>query len=242
MQYDFQLQAGGGQSIEATGIFIKYKSGLGAIRVTTSNGDYIDLTVGQGIRVSKQFSRIVVNDKSGSINTGVLVVGDVDFHDDSIVGTVQVVDGGKNNTLKGNCFLGAMNPTIATAGHYGFAYLTNPSNSGKTIIFEALSVWTSVGEQWSLHMVPTGNTPTTAYGTNKLVNGPQSTGILWTFEESSLAGPGTILRKEQLSAGVSRDFKPTEPIILLPGNTIGIGFGTVVGGGWVNLEWREDPL
>jgi hypothetical protein len=131
MQYDFTLNANGGGQVEATGEYVKYKSGLGAIRVKFSTGGYVDLTPGQGIRVQKRFNSINITDRSGNANQGVLVVGDVEFQDDTIVGVVSIVDGAKNSTLSKNCFLGNT-ACGALAGNYSMVNLINPVGNTKT--------------------------------------------------------------------------------------------------------------
>ncbi|MCL6484930.1 MAG: hypothetical protein I4O49_12305, partial [Janthinobacterium lividum] len=103
MQYDFNLSPGGAQNLDVKGRFFKYRSGTGAIRVRASKGGYVDLLPGQGVR-GFDFESLTVADRSGANNVGVLIVGDFDFQDDRIAGTVDVVDGGRTRTLAGIAF------------------------------------------------------------------------------------------------------------------------------------------
>jgi hypothetical protein len=83
MQYDLNLLPNGSQRLEVSGRFFKYVSGAGKIRVTTSKGAVIDLIVGQGVW-GEEFSSLVVQDRSGAANVGVLLAGNYDFRDDTV--------------------------------------------------------------------------------------------------------------------------------------------------------------
>lgn len=142
MQYDFTLTAGQSQTIDIAGRFFKYKSGTGVIRVRASAGGYVDLLPGQGVW-NINFTSLTITDKSGAANAGVLVAGEFDFRDDRIVGTVDVVDGGKSRTLSGNAFASAVlgQPVLAKQST---CQLWNPVGSGKNVFISKLFLSTQI--------------------------------------------------------------------------------------------------
>lgn len=244
MQFDFQVPQNGGMDISALGRYVKYKTGLGAIRVRASSGGYIDLTPGQSIRLAKEFQSINVQDRSGSSNQGVLVIGDVDFQDDSIVGSVSIIDGGVNSTLANKCFLGLRAGSIATAGKWYATYLSNPAASGKNVIVESIQFTANASGPLALHALAS-SAPAGPYGANKNVfsgGGAPSTAVLWGFEESSLALLGLPMRQEIVSANTERVIRFAEPVIIRPGVTLAVVFGTGIASMFTNMEWREEPL
>lgn len=137
MQYDFNLSAGGGTQLAVRGKFVKYKSGTGMIRVGINSGGFVDLLPGQGIW-GIEYSTLNVSDKSGVANSGIILAGEFDFHDDRITGTVDVVDGGKDRTLAGITYFGYQSCTVGTAGNHPFVQLLNPAGSGKNVYVKSL--------------------------------------------------------------------------------------------------------
>lgn len=241
MQYDFSLNANGGQNIDAVGAYVKYKSGLGAIRVRFSTGGYVDLTPGQGIRLAKQeFNSLNLTDKSGNANQGVLVIGDVDFQDDTISGTVSVVDGGKNSTLAKQCFLGTADS--GTAGSYNCALLINPAANTRNLIVEKVIASVATTGTVAIYLMginPVGN----VRGANKyagVAGGQPSTAILEGNFQTAMALYTGLAQKAYIStnAPMVRDFD--EPLIVPPGMAVVVVHTGA--GNWVlaDFEWRED--
>ena len=243
MQYDFTLNAGGGGNIDATGEYVKYKSGLGAIRVRFSTGGYVDLTPGQGIRVQKRFNSINLTDRSGNANQGVLVVGDVDFQDDSITGVVSIVDGGKNSTLSKNCFLGnTISPAVAA--NYSLVALINPAGNTKNLVVE--SVTGSLSGATTLAMYMLSMSPALNFhGQNKyagLAGGQPSTAYIEGNQTPTLALGVTAFQQQAVAAGLPMTRKFAEPLIIPPGMAVIVANTTLNQGVNVDFEWREDPV
>lgn len=244
MQYDFSMNANGGQNIEATGAYVKYKSGLGMIRIKFSTGGYVDMTPGQGIRLKNQeFNSLNLTDKSGIANKGMLVIGDVEFQDDTIVGTVSIVDGGKNSTMAQTCFLGTVN-SGAVAGNYNMSCLINPGGSGKNVVVESIiaSVTAAVTiGMYMLSMSPAGST----HAQNKyagLGGGSQSLAFIEQQTTGTLAiGVAPFQRAATNSnSGMVRKF--AEPLIIPPGMGIVVICHTMATAIDVDFEFREDAV
>jgi hypothetical protein len=243
MQYDFSVNANSGMDINALGHYVKYKSGLGAIRVRASAGGYIDLTPGQSIRMDKEFMSINVADKSGNFNQGVLIIGDVEFQDDSIIGVVSTVDGARNSTLSKACFMGSV-ASGATAGVFNYSTIINPAASQKNVFLVGVYYTGSTGnlKLGGLGLVPAG----VRHAVNKSL--AISGGVLSVaFLESAtnvtdLLDNSNTLINHPVQANVSQYIKFAEPILVPPGMGLILTTGTVATGHTVTFEFREDPL
>ena len=148
MQYDFSVPANGGQSIEAVGIFLKYKSGLGKIRIKFNNGGALDLTPGQSVS-GLNFTGFTVTDRSGAANAGVILAGAFAMQDDSIVGAVSIIDGGVASSLANICYMGGVK-SGAVAGEMNFVMLDNPAGTGKNVIVESVTYSIEAGNAFQL--------------------------------------------------------------------------------------------
>lgn len=241
MQYDFSLVAGGGQDMAAVGSYIKYKEGLGPIRVRMSTGGYVDLTPGQGIRMNKPFTGFNITDRSGSVNVGVILAGDYEFQDDSINGAVSIIDGGKQNTLTQRCFMGTCESGGVSA-QYNYVTLVNDAASGKNVIVE--SVLFSVTAPQTVYLTLTNaGVGATGSAFNKAGNlAPVASAKMGPGSTANLLLIGDIMMKFALAANTPYSFKFAEPVIIVPNRSLSIvagSGGAVINGGF---EFREDPL
>jgi hypothetical protein len=241
MQYDFTLLAGGGMDVNAVGNFIKYKSGLGAIRIRLNTGGYVDLTPGQGIRVKTDFSAFNIADRSGNANIGIVLAGPFEFQDDSIAGTVSVVDGAKASTLSQSCFMGTVNAGTA-AGFVNGAGLVNPGGNTKNVVVESVEVMLlTAGIMTMHHSSFTAGVVGNAY--NKMMfAGPQSTAGLSSNPGNNVAAFGSIVWKRNMGSNTVVGLKFAEPLILPPGRSLQIVHNTVASDLVANFEFREDPV
>jgi len=243
MQYDFNMNANAGMDISATGRMVKYKSGLGAIRVKTSAGAVLDLTPGQGARLPKEFISVHVDDRSGNANAGILLIGDYDFQDDTIAGVVSIVDGGKNSTLSKNCFLGNW-ITSGLAGNFSMVNLINPAGSGKNVIVESVIASLSSATTVAIYMLglnPTGST----HAQNKyaaIAGGQPSAAFIEGNTTNLLSALGTACQQQAIQPGMPMTRKFAEPLIIPPGMAVCVANVTMAQGINVDFEFREDPI
>jgi hypothetical protein len=243
MQFDLNLNANSAQRIEVVGQFIKYKSGLGPIRVTTSNGDYIDMTPGQAV-YGVPFTGLSVADRSGAANPGVLLAGAFDFRDDTITGSVAMIDPYVGVLNDKNSFMGF---TIggATAGVVNSSGIYNPVGSGKNVVVEAVSYWLS-GNPGALYVyigktsVPSG---LQAQSANKLSGasvGPVARMFCETGGNYGLNGfPIATINSAN---GDTKVWPLKRPIVLPPGAWL--AFNPLTNGQQValNIEFIEVPV
>ncbi|MGK5023116.1 hypothetical protein, partial [Janthinobacterium sp. LB2P10] len=226
MQYDFNLPPGGALNLDVKGKFFKYRSGTGAIRVRASKGGYVDLLPGQGVR-GFDFESLTVADRSGANNVGVLIVGDFDFQDDRIAGTVDVVDGGKARTLSNIAGISGLN-CGASAGVYSWAQLWNPVGSAKNMIISGLQVSSSGAGGI---VIRSTNAPFATLAGNPVSKLNQN--IITAIEVRTATGaawPGQGISTILVSAGTNVPVSLKEPIVMQP------GFGLAISGGSLNQD------
>lgn len=268
MAHDFNLTANGGQRIEAIGRFVHYKSGTGAIRVTTSKGEIIDLVPGQGVR-GLEFSGITVKDISGATNTGLLIIGNFEFFDNNLYGTMTVngavsvtgkvstVDASRDVSFAGATFMATQVSTAVTpASNQNMAILKNPAASGKNLIVER--VFVAGGQQGVLrHMLMSGALPATTgqlsgpynTGVNVKVGGGASvartyTDVIANADVTTYAAAQKLLVTSHIANGGSATWASSlvtfpKPVILVPDSQM-ILWVDNLGGLNYSFEYREE--
>jgi hypothetical protein len=232
MQYDFNLAANASQNIDVRGRFFKYKSGTGSIRVRTSAGGYVDLLPGQGVW-NVDFTTLTVSDRTSSQNVGVILAGEFDFHDDRIVGTVDVVDGGKVRVQSGVTFAGSKKTAPGGGALYAVTQLWNPVGSGKNVYVAQVNVDTDVAGVLLCSTVNAELNPGVSVAIqNKRTGGADSTAVMESLAHATLGGPGTLRKVFEMPMGgnVPFNYKFTEPFMLTPGYGINVYHGTVATG------------
>lgn len=137
----FVIPAGGSFPLICDGRYFRIQSATGPLKVVgDSFGNMGSVGVGQGLHLKATddaFHRLTFIDTSGGPNTVTVVIADADFVDNSLLGTVSVVDGEKARTLAGGMFAGAP-VQAAAAGAYGWVQLWNPAGTGKNLIVTAV--------------------------------------------------------------------------------------------------------
>lgn len=239
MQYDFSVSAGGSQVIEVKGRFFKYKSGTGAIRVKATKGGFIDLLPGQGVW-NVDFSQLVIQDRSGQANAGVMLAGEFDFHDDRIVGTVDVVDGGRSRTMAGMAFM-SWNDINPSAGNISAHQIWNPVGSGKSVIIEQIQFssltagFFGVGISDSALPVDAGYASCKKSGASKSLANKRMGNLPVMNSVASLFSC-------YVEAGKTMDRKFNEPVLLLPGYGLSIFTGSQNVELAASFEWFEETI
>lgn len=248
MQYDFTLVANGGQAMDVKGRFVKYRSGVGAIRVKFTSGGYVDLLPGQGVW-NIEFNGLTIQDRSGNNNYGSLLAGDFDFRDERISGDVSVIDGGKNRTLANLSFISNADAANPPAGSYAYTGLFNPAGSGRVAIVENVYVASQSGAcVFSLGIAGTAAPFTTmvGYGVSK-----KSGGIASIMESRRIISADTtpinttgskqlIVQTVTQNANAVIAFK--EPVVVLPGYGFYVWNATVAMDTRASIEYYEDAL
>ena len=177
MQYDFSLTAGGAQSFDVVGKFIKYQYGTGLIRVRMSMGEYVDLMPGQGV-FSVDYTRFTVTDRSGAGNNGALLAGDFVFRDSTITGSVEVKD-----IIGAACQYKSVGGATVVGSDVAVPFVT-PAQNTNGIIVREFKIYTSsstVGSVSTASLFASIDSVNLYYGFNRLntifLGGIQAEGI-----------------------------------------------------------------
>lgn len=249
-QFDITVPANKPFVVNAPGRFIKYVSGSNGggdatLLVTPglAGGQVLALVPGQAYRVAANqpvpSSWTVANKAGGATILGNIVVGDGDFLDATVAGTVSVIDDSINRSLAGSSYIGKGYQT-GTTGQYPAVQLWNPAGSGKNVILE-----TSTIESGSAGQVVFGSNSASIGGTlqttvsAKLVS--KGVGVAQILTAAVASGnQGQIFGAITMTANGNINLPFRDPIVLPP------GYGFFVAGAGASgvdllamFEWYE---
>lgn len=245
--YTFTIPAGGSFPLQCTGRYFRVNSATGSLKVEGqgSFGPMGAVGVGQGLRlrpVDQPFQRLSFVDTSGSPNIVTVIIADADFVDNTVLGSVSVIDGEKARTLAGGMFAGA--PVVgALAGNYGSVQLWNPAGTAKNLIVTQLDV-IAIGAPGNPIIAANAAALTTAYAAgvaNKKLGGGAGVGQLRT--DQTVGVPATVgtLKNVQTSNTANFPWPIKGAIVVPPGFGLLIFNNTIAQGVGANLEWFEEP-
>lgn len=242
MQYDFNLPPGGALNLDVKGRFFKYRSGTGPIRVRASKGGYVDLLPGQGVW-SLDYDSLNVQDRSGGNNAGVLIAGDFDFHDDRIVGTVEVVDGGRARTLAGLAYFAYGSMSTSTAGKRANVILWNPIGSGKSVTVKSAIVSSNTAQFIGVLQAPSQLGALQSNSKSKKVGGADGVLEVRGLEQAAFINSFNFTGAN-VGANGSFIIKLEEPIFLAPGTGVAVGASDTTVGSFITagFEIIEESL
>ena len=249
--FDINLAPGTVRVIDCQADYIYYRAGSAggadaAIEFASrSGGETVFLYPGQAYRIPARLSGLgsswsMKNRKGEATIIGSVILGEGEFQDNRISGSVEVIDGGKNRTLANQAFMGAKY-VPGVAGNTPEAQLWNPPGSGKRLIVERITRTCAngggVGVFWSNQQGATfaGNP------LSKLAGGAASVAQLRT---TSTVGNQTApyLFNDVLLAGVAVSFQLIEPIIVPPGWGLTVGNTVIAGDVIGGFEYFEETI
>lgn len=252
-KFDFTAPASGAsQPINATGRYLKYVTGNAGgndtgLIVTPEGkpGSTVLLYPGQAIRQPLDqpapTAWTVRNALGQAQISGSLVIGNGQIDDNTLSGTVQVVDGGKARTLANMAYGAGGNPN-GVAGQYSQLQLWNPSNSGKRLVVESMLVWAQNGGCTFYFESSTAALATlVANGQPKLLSGNAGIGAVYTGSTATAPPAGSAIGTMPVSTGTTYSVVPHEPYVIPP------GYGLVIINNLANnsiagsFEWYEEP-
>lgn len=232
----FNLSASGVMNMPAGGGMFKVLSATGPIRVIGDDFDII-CEAGQGLR--KPFTRLIVQDVTGAANAGGILIGDTEFIDDRVTGTVDVNDANKSSVLAGSAFMGYVGQA-AVVGQYAEVQLWNPS-AAVLVIVEAIHITPgAAGVPINISRRAAALTAA-SNATNKLLGSAVSTGQLRS--QSSVA-PATASGLGYLIPPTTAliTLQPKRPIVLPQNTGIGLHNETVNTQLNVTFEFSEESV
>ena len=219
--YDFALASpvGSHRLIQTMGSRVKLQSCLnGPVRVRTDGGSSYDLLPGQGFRLpdGQVFREIYVSNLSGLATLGTLIVGDQDFIDDRVSGSVEVIDGERSKVQSGVVFSGVCEIAGTTAGPRIQVY--NAAGSGRNVVVTSVMLGSATADSWALRVSPTQ----LANLAPEQPNNHDSTGAAPTATTLRYDTTGPVItlkgyRVGFLQAGADRQLTLPRPLLLRPG-------------------------
>ncbi|OMG73129.1 hypothetical protein [Burkholderia ubonensis] len=252
--FDITLQANGSAFVvHAAGRYIKYTVGNAggndaSIVVTPGmqGGSKITLQPGQAYRVADDVpvpdSWSLANSLGQAVITGKVVVGNGRIDDNSLQGTVQVVDGGKSRTLANAAYSGVA-AASAVSAQYPRLQLWNPAGSGVRLVLECIN---NLGANTTSTAVLTDSTVALATlgqnGFPKLLGGANAAGQLRVDTNATLVPVTPALAcLAPVTGTVVTSFKPVEPMVIPPGHGL-LMTGLVSNDNMTaTFEWYEEP-
>jgi len=237
--YPVVVPANGSFPLQAMGDYFKILSATTDIEVRGDTFGTIGLIkAGQGLR-NTDFNRLEFRDVSGFTNTIQVLVGDSDFVDERITGSVEVIDGGLNRTIANAAFASSKGLTPATStNNVGIQIFNNGST--KNVIVEQVQVMSNATSGVFILRVDNVALGSPVAAVSKLAGGADSAIANLRSQEGVAWSGKTIAQIGWNAAFQNVAFTPKEPIVLPPGFGLSVTDGIVVAhSSWVNFEHYE---
>lgn len=226
--YTIAVPANGSMQMQVAGRYLRVNACTNPISVSIDGiGTLGAIGAGQGLKLPasvQPFQRLMFTDASGAVNNVTFIVADADFVDNTVLGTVSVVDGGKARTLAGVTFSGYATCSQGAAGTYPQVQIWNPAGSGKRAIIEQIMAASSIGGTFST-IVSTQTALTTLVGVaaSKNVGNAGSTTQIRTLASATPDGGAAQFATMGGAQYQSAPYKLAEPIVLHPGWGLNVG-------------------
>jgi hypothetical protein len=254
MQYfDLKVAPNGMREIQVQGNYIYFLEGsAGGADATLSlrkgaGSDSILLKPGQAIKLPDAGGYdtrwIISNYRNQGTIIGTLLIGDGEFSDNRISGSVEVIDGGKNRTKADVAFM--LNYAVTpAAGEMAHIELFNPVGSAVNLVVESFLVGstTASGARARSHNAEIANLY--AKGVSKYLETPiaQSKGELRYQSSVGAIGAAVNMWSTELQANVTIPHKPTEPYVIAPGMGLIVTNGLAAAALNASFEWFEEAI
>lgn len=229
--FDITVPVGGAFEINVPGRYVYFLNGSAGGADTTitvrsgNGGDTFLLKPGQAVRLGNaEITRWIIGNKLGQATiVGTLLIGDGEFSDNRISGSVEVIDGGRNRTKADTAFIGWFALT-ALAANYSHVSINNPVGSGKNIVLEQIILASASNTGYELRLGAGEIGTLQGLGESK-----QFKGLIQSSAQGRAAHNGAKLGVSSvflLNAPIntSKEWRPVEPIVITPGYSF-----TVVG-------------
>jgi len=246
--YPFTVAALDTKADNVTANLIRYKEGDKPIKVTAwdHNGVIVLSSLmypGQSFRVVREFERVTLYNPDIQVSvTGVLIMGNGEFQDDRIPGTV-IVEGEADSWAKDGSSFGACKSWKPPAGFYGQLALINKDTADKYFYVDEVSLDSISHAFVELYNIvdPAGDGWTfESYGINKFSSETPSIDGIWYRDRNSLPGSTYLLEVFQGSYTSVRNFK--SPIILPPRGALVITNTSPNDYQVIGFSWTERPI
>jgi hypothetical protein len=240
--------AGATFEIHTPGTFIYYLNGSAGgadstIKVRAgSSGQTLLLKPGQGARLEKSVSDWYITNYAGtSPILGQVLIGNGQFEDNRVTGSVEVIDGGKTRTLINVSYSAALGISAVNKAHL---QLANPAGSGKNLIVSQIIVSVNAAAQVTIKGAVTLLATLVGAPPAKIIKAAATASVAQGRSEDNvavIAGTGdfaTFLA----GAGIAVPYKFTEPVVIVPGYAITINVGINTIALFATIEYFEESI
>ncbi|MCX5545691.1 hypothetical protein M3A49_40820 [Paraburkholderia sp. CNPSo 3076] len=253
-KFDFTAPASGAAVVvNAPGRYIKYVLGnaggndTGLIVTPGSKpGSKILLYPGQAVTLPEDGTAgpngwTITNAVGAGTIIGSVVIGNGRIDDNTLQGTVNVVDGGKFRTLSNSAFACAAGAPGA-ASVYGRNQLWNPAASGVRLVCESVVIKaSSTAQSMNIGFMNTQLTGGLVQGVSKLGGGTAAKGGVMADTNASSVQTFTALSVASAQANTLQNIYDIEPLVVPPGWGLTL-WSTVANSDLVtNFQWYEEP-
>lgn len=249
--FDIRLVPGGVREINVRGSYIYFLNGSAGgadstISVQAVTGsDVVLMKPGQAFRLpqGEAYTQWILKNHAGAGTIiGQVFVGEGDFFDNRISGSVEVIDGGKNRAAANQAMMLAQSGGGGAPGMLNTHQLWNPAASGKNLIVEqffascAVATLIYVGVNDVAMGVPSGS------GFSKRAGGANSSGQPVLANIAGVPTNAKILMALQIPANLTQTVSLREPILLPPGFAFFVQCQTVETGITTTVEYFEESV
>jgi hypothetical protein len=249
--YDIGIEPGGVHTINVQAEYIYFRTGTAGGGDTTvvfqpnAGGESVYLQPGQAYKMpaamrGKNVTWVLRNLKGEGRIAGVILMGEGEFQDNRVSGSVEVIDGGKARTMANTAFM-MMAFSAANPAAYSMAQLWNPIASGKNLIVEQL-VCSSSGTAASGIFARFNSAPlaggSSKAGTSKKAFGAPAIGMAQSFQVTPI--PATTSDNFLTLDKNNKAIKFSEPLCLPPGTGLFLFNLTVNEDLTATFEWFEE--
>lgn len=207
-----------------------------------SGGAYeVEMKPGRQITLPEVTRGVVISNMSGGALSGKITLGSGDVSDNSVVGSVEVIDGGKARTLAGNAFMVTAN-AAAVSGQYPHVQLLNPAGTGKNIYVEGLLASGVAAGFCNVAQYDTSLGTAPVSPPSKKLGG--ASGVAQARGANNVAALGSVAGR--LMAGIYAAngqfiYRFTEPVCLAPGVGM-LCWGALGADLTVSFEHFQEPI
>ncbi|WP_417283549.1 hypothetical protein [Comamonas sp.] len=247
--YDITVAPNRVQEVASSGRYLYYYNGSagGADASITvkhdMSGTAIVLKPGQAFRLDEKERGggrwLIGNYANAAPILGRVVVGNGRIDDNTITGSVEVIDGGKNRTMAGTAYIGT-GYQAAVAAMYSGVQLWNPAGSGKNLMVGGISAACTVSA-WTAWLIREG----AKLASNVATFGAKKDGSQTGVGVVAVGTIGAVAANAVFSLSGAQQqansYKFTEPMVVRPGEGITLWVVNAVNlTNQSSFEWFEE--
>lgn len=218
--YSFQVPASGSFVLQVPGRYLRVNAATNPVAVTIDGlGTLGAVSAGQGLKLrdtDQPFQRLVFTDSSGANNNVTVIVADSDFVDNTVLGTVNVVDAGLARTLANIAFATNRLMTTTVAANLAAVQLWN-NNVGRNLVVEQIGFQCSAQASVTLKLTNV-NIGGSAVGIPSKLAGGAASASAFSYSNEGAAFGGSVLATFGVpTANSTIVYQPKTPLVLPAG-------------------------